>query len=488
MKTMEKLLQELREYYETGKTKEVTWRKAQLQGLLNFAKEREDDILRALKLDIGKHPVESFRDEVGPLIKDINIALHDLPYWMHGKKVKLPLAAFPTSTVLVPEPLGVVLIISSWNFPIGLSLEPLIGAIAAGNTAVLKPSDLAPATSALFAEALPKYVDSNAIKITEGGADVTGQLLQHKWDKIFFTGSHRVGKIVMTAAAKYLTPVTLELGGKCPMVVDSVPKNSWLKNIALKRMIAGKFGTCSGQACIGVDYILVEKNLSSELVESLKSTIDKMFGSKPEECVARILNKYHFTRLKELLDEPRVKSSVVYGGSVMKEDKLYIEPTILVDPPLDAAIMTEEIFGPLLPIITLDHIEDSIKFISSRPRPLSIYCFTNDDKLRRRLASETSSGSLIFNDTVLQYAADTIPFGGVGESGFGRYHGKFSFDTFSHEKTILKRPMFPDFWFRYPPWDVKKLEIFRAAYVFNYLAVVLIVLGLKKPKPFSKNI
>ncbi|KAK9692362.1 hypothetical protein RND81_09G259100 [Saponaria officinalis] len=485
---MEKIVVELREYFKTGKTKESSWRKSQLKGLQKFVIEREDDILKALNLDIGKHPVESYRDEVGPLIKDINAALHDLANWMHGKKVKLPLPAFPTSTMLVPEPLGLVLIISSWNFPIGLSLEPLIGAIAAGNTAVLKPSELSPATSALFANVLPIYLDSNAVKVVEGGADVTAQILQQKFDKIFFTGSRRVGQIVMTAAAKHLTPVTLELGGKCPLVLDSLPTNSWLKTIAMKRMIAGKFGTCSGQACIGVDYILVEKKLASELVELLKSAIKKMLGSKPEECVARIVNKHQFTRLKDLLDEPRVRSSIVYGGSVMNEDKLYIEPTILVDPPLDAEIMTEEIFGPLLPIITLDDIEDSIGFISSRPRPLSIYCFTKNDKFRKKLASETSSGSLIFNDTIIQYAAETVPFGGVGESGFGRYHGKFSFDTFSHEKTIMKRPLFPDFWFRYPPWDVKKLELFRAAYVYNYFLVVLIVLGLKKPRPFTKNI
>ncbi|KAH9615208.1 hypothetical protein KSS87_021852 [Heliosperma pusillum] len=485
---MEKALDEVKEYFMSGKTKDASWRIAQLKGLLKFAKERETDIFKALKLDIGKHPVESYRDEIGPLTKDINVALDNLASWMRGKKVKLPLAAFPTSTSLVPEPLGLVLIISSWNFPIGLSLEPMIGAIAAGNAAVLKPSELAPATSALLAEALPKYLDDNAIKVIEGSADVCDRLLQYQWDKIFFTGSRRVGQLVMTAAAKHLTPVTLELGGKCPLILDSLPGNSWLREAAMKRIIAGKFGTCNGQVCLGVDYILVEKKLYSELVNLLEKTIKKTFESKPEECVAKIVNKHHFTRLKALLDEPRVKSSVVYGGSVMDEDKLYFEPTILVDPPLDAEIMTEEIFGPLLPVITLEHIEDSIKFINSRPKPLSIYCFTNDDKLSKRLASETSSGTLVFNDTVIQYAADTVPFGGVGDSGFGRYHGKFTFDTFSHEKTILKRSLFPDFWFRYPPWDPKKMEIFRAVYVFNYFLVVLIVLGLKKPRQLPKDI
>lgn len=457
-----------------------------MKGLLKFMKDREEDIFRALKLDLGKHPVESFRDEVGTLIKDINVALDSLANWMSGKKIKLPLAAYRTSAKLVSEPLGVVLIFSSWNFPFGVSLEPLIGAIAAGCTAVLKPSELAPVSSALLAEAIPTYVDSRAVKVIEGGIDVCDQLLQYKWDKIFFTGSGRVGRIVMTAAAKHLTPVALELGGKCPCIIDSLSK-SWYTEIILKRLLGGKFGTCCGQVCVGVDYILVERKLCSALVELLKDGIKKTFGNYPEECIARIINKHHFTRLTGLLDEPRVRQSIVYGGSV-NEDKLFIEPTVLVDPPLDAEIMTEEIFGPLLPIITLDHIEDSIDFINSRPKALTIYCFTSNDKLMQRVASETSSGSLLFNDTIVQYAADTIPFGGVGESGIGRYHGKYSFDTFSHEKPVIKRCLFPDFWFRYPPWTNKKLELLRAAFSFKYFLIVLITLGLKKPRKLPTNI
>ncbi|XP_021728974.1 aldehyde dehydrogenase family 3 member F1-like [Chenopodium quinoa] len=483
---MERDVKELREYFSSGKTREASWRKQQLKGLLKFMEEREEDIFKALKLDIGKHPVESFRDELGTLIKDINVALDNLDTWMSGKKIKLPLAAYRTSAKLVAEPLGVVLIIASWNFPFGLALEPLIGAIAAGCTAVIKPSELSPASSALLAKAIPAYVDPDAVKVIQGGIDVCGQLLLCKWDKIFFTGSSLVGRIVMAAAAKNLTPVVLEMGGKCPCIVDWI-SNSWLTETIIKRLLGGKFGICSGQVCIGVDYILVERKQCSNLVELLKDGIKKSFGEFPEENVARIVNKHHFRRLTGLLDEFGVKKSIVYGGS-FDEDKLFIEPTILVDPPLDAEIMTGEIFGPLLPIITVEKIEDSISFINSRPKALAIYCFTSNNEFMQRVTSETSSGSLLFNDTIVQYAADTVPFGGVGESGFGRYHGKFTFDTFSHEKPVLKRALFPDFWFRYPPWTNKKLELLRAAFAFKYFSVLLIVLGLKKAKKLPANI
>ncbi|GAB4835528.1 hypothetical protein Ancab_000438 [Ancistrocladus abbreviatus] len=290
----------------------------------------------------------------------------------------------------------------------------------------------------------------------------------------------------MTEAAKHLTPVALELGGKCPAVIDSLSSWRFERKILLKRIISAKFGTCSGQ---GIDYMLVEDKFAPALIELLKATTQEMFGENPREScnVARIINKHHFDRLKHLPDEDGVQASVVYGGS-MDEDKLYIEPTILADPPLNAAIMTEEIFGPLLPIIRLKNIEDSIEFINSRPKTLTIYCFSTNDKFMRRVAIDTSSGSLVFNDTVIQYAAETVPFRGVGESGMGRYHGKFSFDTFSHEKPVIKRPCLPDFWFRYPPWNDYKLELFRLFFIFDYLGIVLAVLGSKKPRPLSKSI
>ncbi|RDX85699.1 Aldehyde dehydrogenase family 3 member F1 [Mucuna pruriens] len=474
-------LENMRDYYESGKTKEASWRHSQLKGLHRFLVEKQPDIMNALMQDLGKHQLEAFRDEVGTLIKTLNLALKSLKDWMSGKKAELPQIALLTSAEIVPEPLGLVLIISSWNFPFGISLEPLIGAIAAGNTAVLKPSELSPACSSLLASNLATYLDNKAIKVIQGGPHETQQLLQQKWDKIFFTGSAHVGRIVMSAAANHLTPVTLELGGKCPAVVDSL-SSSWDLEVTVKRIIVGKYGTCAGQACIAIDYVLVERDYCSKLVELMKLWIKKMFGENPQhyKTIARIVNKHHFLRLKNLLAEKQVKESVVYGGS-MDEENLFIEPTILVDPPLEAAIMSEEIFGPLLPIITLEKIEDSIKFMNSRPKPLALYVFSKNKTLQRRMVSETSSGSLTFNDAILQYAADTLPFGGVGGSGFGMYHGKFSFDTFSHHKAIVRRSFLTDFWFRYPPWTLNKLQLLEVSYNYDYLGLLLVVLGLKRP-------
>ncbi|OWM73494.1 aldehyde dehydrogenase family 3 member F1-like isoform X1 [Punica granatum] len=472
----------LREYYYSGKTRDASWRRSQLKGILSLLKEREDELFRALHQDLGKHPVEAYRDEIGCLIKSVNYALDCLSQWMSGRKAKLPRAALLTSAEIIPEPLGLVLIISSWNFPFGLSLEPLIGALAAGNVAVLKPSESAPASSSLLANLIPVYLDNKAVNVVEGGPDVGQQLLHKKWDKIFFTGSTKIGRAVMAAASENLTPVTLELGGKCPAVIDSLTR-SLDREVAVQRVLGTKFSPCAGQACIAIDYVLVEEKFSPTLVELMKGMMKKMFGENPKESgsIARIVNKRHLQRLKSLLDDPLVKASIVHGGS-MDEDSLYIEPTILLDPPTKAAIMVDEIFGPLLPIITLNKIEDSINFINSRPKPLAIYGFTNNESLKTRMISQTSSGSLTFNDAVIQYAADTLPFGGIGESGMGKYHGKFSFDTFSHQKAVLRRSFLIDFWFRFPPWNDYKLQLFRAMYGFNYLLLLLITLGLKRSK------
>ncbi|CAA3031452.1 aldehyde dehydrogenase family 3 member F1-like [Olea europaea subsp. europaea] len=397
---LESELKELKNTFNTGITKQESWRRSQLKALLSLLEEKEGDILKALEQDLGKHRVESFRDEVGPLIKSVNYALKWLKQWMSSKKADLPVAAFPSRAELVPEPLGVILVISCWNFPFGVSLEPLIGAIAAGNTVVLKPSELAPASSSVLANTIHTYLDNKAIKVIQGGPSIGEKLLQQKWDKIFFTGSAKVARIVMTAAAINLTPVAVELGGKCPAIVDSL-SSSWDKEIATKRILAAKFGTCAGQACIAIDYILVEKKFSTTLVKLLKAYILSMFGEIPKESVGRIINKNHCSRLRKLLDEPSVKATIVHGGSY-DEDALFMEPTLLVDPPLKSEIMTEEIFGPLLPIITVEKIEDSIEFIKSRPRALAIYAFTNNETLKKKLASETSSGSVIFNDAIIQ--------------------------------------------------------------------------------------
>ncbi|XWS73538.1 hypothetical protein CRYUN_Cryun02cG0138100 [Craigia yunnanensis] len=322
MENLEKEVLAMRECYSTGKTKQVSWRRSQLKGLQTFLKEKEVQIFRSLKQDLGKHYVEAFRDEVGLLKKSLNLVLKDLKKWMSSREAKLPIIALLSSAELVPEPLGLVLVISTWNFPLVLSLEPLIGAIAAGNVVVLKPSELAPACSSLLVNSLPNYLDNEAIKVIEGGPAVGEQLLQQKWDKIFFTGSARVGRIIMSEAAKHLTPVTLELGAKSPAVLDSLSW-SWDKEVAVNRIIGAKYGSCAGQACISVDYLLVEKGFSSTVVELMKVMIKKMYGDNPRESlsVARIINKHHFLRLKNLLTDQMVKDSIVYGGS-MDEDSL----------------------------------------------------------------------------------------------------------------------------------------------------------------------
>ncbi|KAK3413848.1 hypothetical protein EUGRSUZ_I02377 [Eucalyptus grandis] len=399
---------------------------------------------------------------------------------MAPKKGRLPLLFFPSSGEVISEPLGVVLIFASWNFPIALSLDPLIGAISAGNTAVLKPSELAPACSSFLADTIPHYLDCRAIKVVSGGADVGDRLLQQKWDKIFFTGSPRVGRIVMSAAARHLTPVTLELGGKCPTILDTLSSPSEIK-IAVKRIVGAKWGPCSGQACISTDYVLVERKFAPTLIDLLKLTIKNFYGDEPRNSknMCKIINKHHFERLRNLIEEPAVAASIVHGGSLHEKEQ-FIEPSILLDPPLDAEIMTEEIFGPLLPIITLNNIRESVEFINSRPKPLVIYAFTKDESFKRQLVLETSSGGVTFNDTMVQFLCDDLPFGGVGQSGFGRYHGKYSFETFSHEKAIMTRGFFPEIEPRYPPWNRFKLRFIRHAYEFDYFGLLLLLLGLKK--------
>ncbi|GMY12161.1 aldehyde dehydrogenase family 3 member F1-like [Fagus crenata] len=480
MEKLENSLGELRQTFKSGRTRSVTWRKNQLKALLELIRDKEEVIFEALQQDLGKHPVEAYRDELGVVKKSANYALSNVEKWMAPKTQPLPLVFFPAKGEVVPEPLGVVLIFASWNFPISVALEPLIGAISGGNAAVLKPSEQAPACSSFLAKTLPLYLDDSAIKVIVGGATESEQLLQHKWDKIFFTGSPRVASLVMTAAAKHLTPVTLELGGKCPTILDSLSNPSDIK-VAAKRIVGGKWGACNGQACIGVDYVLVEDKFKSILIELLKKFIKKFYGENPNNSrsIAKIINKHHFERLRNLLKDPGVADSIVHGGS-LDEEKLMIEPTILLNPPLNAEIMTEEIFGPLLPIITLDNIQESIDFINSRPKPLAIYAFTKDETFKRQILAETSSGSVTFNDVLVQFLCDTLPFGGVGESGIGRYHGKYSFDTFSHEKAVLRRAFFLELEPRYPPWNDFKMKFIRLAYDFDYLRLLLHLLGLKR--------
>ncbi|KAL6903414.1 hypothetical protein ACP4OV_004227 [Aristida adscensionis] len=489
-------VRELREAYESGRTRSVAWRQAQLRGLLRLLREREEEAFQALHDDLGKHRAEAYRDEVaaylvGMLAKSATAALRELGRWTAPEKVWVPLIAFPASAQVVPEPLGVVLVFSCWNVPLGnqspptspagtspwgLSLEPLIGAIAAGNAVAVKPSELAPSTARFLGDNIGRYMDAAAVKVVQGGPEVGEQLMEHRWDKVLFTGSPRIARMVMAAASRHLTPVALELGGKCPCIFDAIDSARELR-YAVNRVVGGKWSCCAGQACIAIDYVLVEERFLPVLLKMLKSTLKRFFSES--DHMARIVNARHFERLRGLLKDKSVAASVLHGGS-MDAKNLYIEPTILLNPPLDSAIMTEEIFGPLLPIITVKKIEDSIAFVRAKPKPLAIYAFTGNAALRRRIAEETSSGSLVFNDAVVQYAMDALPFGGVGQSGFGQYHGKYTFEMFSHKKAIMKRGYLIELMLRYPPWDESKVAMMRQLYRFNYFAFVLSFLGLRR--------
>ncbi|EEC73694.1 hypothetical protein OsI_08277 [Oryza sativa Indica Group] len=500
----------VREEYESGRTKELEWRKAQLGGLIRMITEEEDAIFDALHDDLGKHRVESFRDELGVLAKSVRNTLQNLKKWASPEKVDVPLISFPCNARVVPEPIGVVLIFSCWNLPIGLALEPLSGAIAAGNAVVLKPSEFAPSTAAFLAANIPKYLDAKAVKVVQGGAEIGEELMEHRWDKVLFTGNARVGRIIMTKAAKHLTPVALELGSKCPCIVDCLDSKRECQ-VAVNRIIGAKWSTCAGQACVAIDYILVEEQFAPFLIELLKSTL-KRFFTEPE-YMARILNEKHFHRLTNLLEDDQVKSSIVHGGNADPKT-LWIEPTIVLNPPLDSDIMMEEIFGPLLPIITVKKTEDCIAFLKSKPKPLAIYAFTNNEKLKQRIVAETSSGSVLFNDAIVQrrahdapsgrkeavgsarprsgwavlgrkdrkdpnskYGLDSVPFGGIGESGFGQYHGKYTFELFSHRKAVVRRSLLVEFMFRYPPWDEYKMGMLRRVFRFDYVSLVLALLA-----------
>ncbi|XP_024019182.1 aldehyde dehydrogenase family 3 member H1 isoform X2 [Morus notabilis] len=468
------LVKELQNVFKSGKTKSYEWRVSQLKSIAKMLEEREKDITEALHKDLEKPELEAFISEISTSKSSCQHALQELQHWMAPEKVKTSITSYPSSAEIVSEPLGVVLVISTWNFPFLLSLDPVIGAISAGNAVVLKPSEVAPGTSSLLARLFEKYLDNSAIRVVEGAVPETTALLEQKWNKILYTGSARVGRIVMAAAAKHLTPVILELGGKCPAVVDS---NLNLQ-VASRRIIAGKWALNNGQACIAIDYIITTKDFAPTLIDSLRRELEQSFGQNPLETrdVSRIVNKYHFSRLLKLLDEDKVSDKIVLGGQ-SNEDQLRIAPTILLDVPDDTEIMKEEIFGPFLPIVTVEKIEDSFDVINSRPQPLVAYLFTNNDQLKKDYVQNVSSGGMLVNDTVLHVTVDGLPFGGVGESGMGSYHGKFSFDGFSHKKSVMYRGFEPDASVRYPPYTPQKQRLLKALLSGKILAIIQALIG-----------
>ena len=444
------LVGSLRGYFETGATKPLSWRLSQLGALEHFLLEREQDILDALHADLGKPAMEAFGAEIGLPRSELRLARKKLGSWMKPERVWTSLAAMPGRSYIYREPLGVTLIITPWNYPFQLVVLPLIGAIAAGNCVMIKPSEMAPNISALLAKWLPRYLDPKAIQVTEGGVPETTALLREKWDHIFYTGNGRVGRIVMEAAAKHLTPVTLELGGKSPCIVD---ESADLDTTA-KRIVHGKFVN-AGQTCVAPDYVLVHDRVHDALINRMVSAIREFYGDDPQKSpdFARIIDERHHARLTRLLRE----ADVVTGGETDLADR-YIAPTILKSVKEDASVMQEEIFGPILPVISVPDIDSAIAFVNRRAKPLALYAFARDKDAQDRILANTSAGGTTINHVWLHLSVPELPFGGVGESGMGAYHGRHSFETFSHRRSVLKKPTLADLPILFPPYAAWKLR------------------------------
>jgi len=450
------LVERLRATFDSGRTRPVAWRRAQLQAIKRMLLEHEDEFVAALATDLGKSSTEGWLTDVVLSIRDVDYTLKHMADWIRPEKVSVPVVQQPATARVVREPLGVVLVIAPWNYPIQLLLEPMIAAIAAGNAVVGKPSEISAASSAVLARLVPQYLDPDAVAIVEGGVGETTGLLEQRFDHILYTGNGKVGRIVATAAAKHLTPVTLELGGKSPAIVHADADLA----VAARRIAFGKWIN-AGQTCIAPDYVLVHRDVERALVEGLRNVITTFFGEDPKASpdYARIVNDAHFQRLAGLLDKGGFKE-VVAGGDVDPEGR-YIAPTVLrgVDP--SAAVMQEEIFGPILPVIAVDSLEDAIRFVNERDKPLSLYVFAKAKEAQQQVLERTSSGGACVNATVVHFAVPGLPFGGVGESGYGSYHGREGVETFSNRKPIMSKPVKPDPPVQYPPWTGLKQRVLR---------------------------
>lgn len=431
MNIIEQKFYDSKAFFNTQQTKDISFRKEQLKKLSKAIKSYESDILEALYTDLGKNKVEAYATEIGITLKSIKNARKELKNWTKTKNVDTPLYLFPTKSYIKKEPYGTVLIIAPFNYPFQLVFEPLIGAIAAGNTAIIKPSELTPNVSRVIKRLINETFDANYIEVIEGGIEETQTLIHLPFDYVFFTGSENVGKIVYQAASENLVPVTLEMGGKSPVIVDETANIK----VASERICFGKF-TNAGQTCVAPDYILVHESVKDDLITALSKTLREFYGQNIQQSpdYGRIVNLKHYHRLTSLLNSAQM--NIVFGGH-SDEDERYIEPTLLDHVTNDSAIMQEEIFGPILPILTYQSLDEAIAFIHQRPKPLSLYLFSEDENATQRVINELSFGGGAINDTLMHLANPKLPFGGVGASGMGRYHGKYSFDTFTHEKSYI---------------------------------------------------
>ncbi|CAK1550760.1 unnamed protein product [Leptosia nina] len=454
------IVEKARDAFNRGITKPIEWRRRQLKNLLRMYEENYNVMVEVLQKDLRRSKTEAVLLEVDYLINDLKNTLHYLDEWVKPEHPPKTFVNMLDEVVIYNDPYGLVLIIGAWNYPLQLLLLPMAGAIAAGNAVIIKPSELATACARFVADTLPKYLDNDAILVLEGGPEETTELLTHKFDYIFYTGGTNVGRIVYSAATKNLTPVTLELGGKSPTYID----NTVDIEVTTKRILWGKFINV-GQTCIAPDYILCTKEVQDKFVECAKKILREWYGEDPQKSpdLCRIINSRHFSRLQSLIDAS--KDKIAIGGRSDPQDR-YISPTIITNVTPADKIMEDEIFGPILPIVPVENAYEAIKFINAREKPLVLYVFTNNDDVRRSITDNTSSGGMCINDTMMLMGVDTLPFGGVGNSGLGAYHGKASFDTFTHKKSCLVK----NFAAigeklasgRYPPYTEGKLSFISA--------------------------
>lgn len=439
------LLLKQQQFFASGQTRSQEFRFEQLQRLEQAIRAAQTTVFKALADDLSKPAFEAYTSELSAT-GEIAYMLRRLKRWMKPRSVGVPVPFWPASAAIYPEPLGVVLIISAWNYPFQLALIPLIGAIAAGNCAIIKPSEIAPKTSAAIAELVDQTFDAKYIAAVEGGIETSQSLLTQPFDHIFFTGSARVGKVVMAAAAQHLTPVTLELGGKSPCIVDADID----LEVTAKRIIWGKFMN-AGQTCVAPDYVLVNRTIEADLIAAFEVALKAFYGEDPKtsQDFGRIVDDKQFQRLQRL-----ITGHVAIGGQYEAATR-YIAPTVIAQVSSDHPAMQAEIFGPILPVLAYETLDEAIAFVNSRPKPLALYFFSKNSRDRQRLQQETSSGGLCFNETITHFAVSGLPFGGVGQSGLGAYHGKASFDTFSHYKSVFRKPFWLDLPIRYPPYAGK---------------------------------
>ena len=450
---MARIADTLRSAYSSGLTRPLAWRRRQLEQMLAMLEENEAEFFEALAADLGKPAVEGYLTDIAFVTGEVKTMIKNLERWNRTERVRTPLVAMPARSRRIPEPLGVVLVIAPWNYPVQLLLVPAAGAIAAGNTVVMKPSEVSTATSALLGRLVPKYLDPAGVAIVEGGVEETTELLDQHFDHIFYTGNGTVGRVVMAAAVKNLTPVTLELGGKSPVIIDS---SANLK-VAARRVAWGKWLN-AGQTCVAPDYVLVDEKLRDAFVEELGRAIGDFYGADPSrsEDYGRIISQRHLERITSLMDG----GTVAIGGDFDAESR-YIAPTVLVDVDRDSRLMDEEIFGPLLPVISVSSIDEAIDYVNAHPHPLALYVFAEDKRAVGEVLDRTTAGGVTVNGTIMHLTNPNLPFGGVGESGMGGYHGMSGVRLFQHMKPVLTRGTKMDPSLTYPPYTDRKMKIFR---------------------------